>query len=318
MSRSFCFAAFAIALLSGLYSGCGQLPEINIHISTTTTTTQPSSDSPPADPDALENAPEIDPGQDSQGSLQPDNPDRQAAAAVLEPTGQTSIVSDRSTLDDPEWQRALAILRQRPGIRNGRGTKITLGRVFWEGAQPGERVQLVGVKLNDLKPTSTRGGRFKEVENGGFFVIEHINSRSRQNNRDPVEIGAYFHNRPTLWADVPSSQLGILGDIRLDWAAVNNRGKLRVIVNKPEAIQLTKLRVGPAIVGGPYGRDFEFDAHHSLEIPNITAGTYKLLFPEFDYQNSRWTVTIEPGKITELEFTAQSQTQITKVNEQLL
>ena len=222
---------------------------------------------------------------------------------------------DRSRLNDPEWQRAIDIISQRPGILEGRGTKITLGRIFWEGARAGERIQLVGTKLNELKPSSTGGGRFKEIENGGFFVVEHINSKARQNYRDPVEIGAYFHSRPTLWVDVPSGQLGILGDVWLYWSPVSERGMLRVVVQKPANIRLTTLKLGPAIVGGPYGRDFAFNSDLTLEIPNINTGTYKLLFPEFNYQKSRWTVTIEPGKVTELDFVARSQSVIEKVNE---
>ena len=226
-----------------------------------------------------------------------------------------NYVVDRSTLNDPEWQRAIDIISQRPGIKEGRGTKVTLGRIFWEGARPGERIQLVSTKLNSLKPSSTGGGRFKEIENGGFFVVEHINSKARQNYRDPVEIGAYFHSRPTLWVDVPSGQLGILGDVWLYWSPVKERGILRLVVQKPANISLTTLKVGPAIVGGPYGRDFAFNSDLTLEIPNINPGTYKLLFPEFNYQKSRWTVTIEPGKVTELDFVARSQTLIEKVNE---
>ena len=157
MSWSFCFASLAIALLSAFYTGCAQLPEINIHISTSTTTTQSATDSPPAASDALENAPEIAPEPGSQDAPQsahaPNNSDRQAAATILELVGQTSIVSDRAILNNSVWQRALEILRQHPSIRNGRGTKISLGRVFWEDAQPGERVQLVGGKLTVGSPT---------------------------------------------------------------------------------------------------------------------------------------------------------------------
>ncbi len=223
---------------------------------------------------------------------------------------------DVSRVNDPQWLEAISLANQRPDLASGRGF-VTLVRIFWQDAKPGETIQLVSGKLNELKSSTTGGGRYLQVPNGGFFIIEHIPPHP-SNNKDELEVGAYFHHKPTIMVDIPPiGQLGILGDLTLNWAGSSEVGALIIKVNKPldKEIKLTKIRLGPAIVGGPYGLDFKLDNNHQVVIKNLSAGTYKLLFPEFNYQKSRWTVEVFPQKATLLEFSAHNQTLIEKVQE---
>lgn len=100
--------------------------------------------------------------------------------------------------------------------------------------------------------------------------------------------------------------------------AHQNLGRIvaKIQLGTDEPITVKSLRLGPLVVGGPYGWSYEFNNDAVCMTDLLPAGTYRILLPDFDMVKSRWTVTVEPGRITRLEFTARSQQVIEKSREE--
>jgi len=182
---------------------------------------------------------------------------------------------------------------------------------------PGE-IQLSSVKLVSLK-TLTGGGMYRELRNSGFVLVEHINSTQRNAGRDPVHIGSYTHGQTTVWvAAPPRGQLGIAGDVVLLRQAKEDLGRIvaEIQFETDEPITVRSLRLGPVVVGGPYGWSYEFNNDAVCTTDLLPSGIYRILPPDFDMVKSRWVVTVKPGQTTHLKFTARSQKVLDKFSEE--
>jgi hypothetical protein len=72
------------------------------------------------------------------------------------------------------------------------------------------------------------------------------------------------------------------------------------------------------VVGGPYGRTYKFNNDGVCETGLLPPGTYEILLPDFDVVKSRWTVRVEAGRTTRLQFTARSQKVVEKSHEETI
>ena len=190
--------------------------------------------------------------------------------------------------------------------------------------QPGisrdaSEIQVSSVKLVGIKELSG-GGMYRELRNGEFVLVEHINS-TRNDGRDPVSLGSYTHRQATIDVAVPSrGQLGIAGDVVLVRPEKNELGRIvaqfRFANNEP--VIVTTLKLGPLVVGGPYGRTYKFNNDGVCETGLLPPGTYEILLPDFDIIKSRWTVRVEAGRTTRLQFTARSQKVVEKSREETI
>ncbi len=198
-------------------------------------------------------------------------------------------------------------------------------RLFFPEAvgEPTPKVSVLPAKQDIVQVTSTKvvslqelagGGVFRELANGDFILIEHINSTRRNEGRDPLRVGSFTHHDAEFLVPVPPrGQLGILGDVILSRPLPEAMGKieldLRFVGNewttsRPQSKY--QLQLGPCVVGGPYGVTREFNQDDQCDTGLLPPGEYHLLLPDFDVVKSRWTVTIKPGQVTRLRFEASS------------
>jgi hypothetical protein len=172
-------------------------------------------------------------------------------------------------------------------------------------------IQLGAVKLMTPEETNNGGGgAFKEIENGQFVVLEHVNNSRRRDGRDCVQVGSMTHHQGELWIQVPPpGQLGIVGDVVLKRTPPAEMGRLvvEVIDQSGKGVRVDNLLVGCVAVGGPYGARFPFVANGISATPQVSSGNYKVLLPDFDVAKSRWDVSISPGEVTYLRLSADSQ-----------
>lgn len=174
-------------------------------------------------------------------------------------------------------------------------------------------VQVTSTKVVSLQELSG-GGVFRELTNGDFILIEHINSTRRVNDRDPVRIGSFTHHVADFMVPVPPrGQLGILGDVVLSRPQPEAMGRieldLRFVGNDWKSVRPQpkyQLQLGPCVVGGAYGVTREFNHDYQCDTGLLPPGEYKLLLADFDMVKSRWTVTVKPGQVTRLRFEASS------------
>ena len=174
-------------------------------------------------------------------------------------------------------------------------------------------VQVTSTKVVSLEELSG-GGIFRELANGDFILIEHINSTRRKDNRDPVRVGSFTHHDAEFLVPVPPrGQLGILGDAILSRPQPESMGKIELDLRlvgpewKNTAPQAKyQLQLGPCVVGGVYGVTREFNHDYQCDTGLLPPGEYHLLLSDFDMVKSRWTVTIKPGQVTHLRFEASS------------
>lgn len=174
-------------------------------------------------------------------------------------------------------------------------------------------VQVTSTKVVSLQELSG-GGVFRELANGDFILIEHINSTRRVDGRDPVRIGSFTHHVADFMVPVPPrGQLGILGDVVLSRPQPEAMGRieldLRFVGDAWKSVSPQpkyQLQLGPCVVGGAYGVTREFNHDYQCDTGLLPPGEYKLLLPDFDMVKSRWTVTVKPGQVTRLRFEASS------------
>lgn len=174
-------------------------------------------------------------------------------------------------------------------------------------------VQVTSTKVVSLQELSG-GGVFRELTNGDFILIEHINSTRRVNDRDPVRVGSFTHHVADFMVPVPPrGQLGVLGDVVLSRPQPEAMGRieldLRFVGNGWKSVSPQpkyQLQLGPCVVGGAYGVTREFNHDYQCDTGLLPPGEYKLLLADFDMVQSRWTVTVKPGQVTRLWFEASS------------
>lgn len=216
-----------------------------------------------------------------------------------------------------EWRAMIAHSRNLPQMRAGNG-QMTLLRVVLKDGNPNAPVQLTSTKLV-LPQEGSGGGLYQQVQNGDFVLVEHINSARRKDEKDPVEIASFTHQRATAWVDVPPrGQLGILGDVVLAPLTAEKMGRIVATAqsDSQRPIMMRQFRIGPVAVGGPYGEALPFSLNLPTDTGKIAPGTYKILLSDFDMTKSRWTVEVRPGEVTQLQFLAHSQREIEKVGEE--
>jgi hypothetical protein len=180
------------------------------------------------------------------------------------------------------------------------------------------KIQLTSIKLVVFDDFPNGGGMYKELSSGDFVLIEHINSTRREAGADPLTIGSLTHQHVKLRVPVPpSGELGIAGDVVLFPTDQDSRGRIiaEVIYDGDEPVKAQRLSIGPVVVGGIYGRDFEFNEHGFCSTNRMSPGRYKIHLPDFDVKSSRWNVTVKPNSVTYLRFRATSQKDVRLENE---
>lgn len=237
--------------------------------------------------------------------------------AELEATAEEPAFQIEQNTRTRQWRTMIAHARNLPQLRAGNG-QLTLMRVVLKDGNPNAPIQLTSTKLV-LPQDGSGGGLYQQIKNGDFILVEHINSARRKDEKDPVEIGSFTHQRATVWVDVPPrGKLGVLGDVILAPVAVEKMG--RIVANTESdsrrPIKMRQIRIGPIAVGGPYGEALPLGLNVSADTGKIAPGTYKILLPDFDMAKSRWTVEVRPGEVTQLQFLAHSQREIEKVAEE--
>jgi len=254
--------------------------------------------------------------QDSQTKTTP------GTSAVSKPTAKSNAAdktrTDRLTirtdeLDASEWQEAIQSAKDHLGTFRHR---YTLFRVLTADERSDARVQLKAIKLKKLTSKyDGGGGTYRSERTGAFVLWQHIKSAVTKDGKDPLEVGAFGFGRETLWVDVPQAgTVQVLGDIVLETASPEARGSLQIDIDPNDIKDARKLVIGPIVAGGPFGRSITIE-DGKCRIPELPAGTYKLLLPEFDVKKSRWDVTIKPRTTTHLMFVVESATEIVKAEE---
>ncbi len=187
---------------------------------------------------------------------------------------------------------------------------------------PAKTVQLTSNKLLGFTDFPNGGGRFREVHHGSFVIVEHINSASRKGDKDLVEIGSFTHGNTQIWVPVPPrGELGILGDVILKRTAPQRLGRIVAEIVDPlleGQLKLGALLVGSKVVGGSFGLAYKFSKQGVTASDRLSPGDYKILLPAFDVARSRWEVTVEPGKVTYLQFTVDTNRRVHLAGKQLL
>ena len=238
--------------------------------------------------------------------------------AELEATAEEPTFHIERNTKTREWRAMIAHARNLPQMRAGNG-QMTLMRVVLKDGNPKAPVQLTSTKL--VLPQKGGGGLHQQVRNGDFVLVEHINSARRKDEKDPVEIASFTHRRATVWGDVPPrGQLGILGDVVLAPLPAEKMGRIVATTQSDSRrpIMMRQFRIGPIAVGGPYGETLPFSLNLPADTGKIAPGTYKILLPDFDMTNSRWTIDVRPGETTRLQFLAHSQREVEKVGEEYI
>ncbi len=237
--------------------------------------------------------------------------------AELDATAEEPAFQIEHNTKTRQWRAMIAHARNLPSLRAGNG-QLTLMRIVLKDGNPNAPIQLTSTKLV-LPQDGSGGGLYQQIKNGDFILVEHINSARRKNEKDPVEIGSFTHQRATVWVDVPPrGKLGVLGDVILPPVPTEKMGRIVAIAQSDSRrpINVRQLRIGPIAVGGPYGETLPFRLNVPADTGKIAPGTYKILAPDFDMVKSRWTVEVRPGEVTQLQFLAHSQRQIEKVTEE--
>jgi hypothetical protein len=212
---------------------------------------------------------------------------------------------DTAEVRSAVWLDAIAQASQQAPLRSGNG-RITLFRVLLEGNQS-KAVQLKATKLKGLGVMSG-GGTYLQLSHGDFALMEHIHSTSRKNGEDLLRIGSTSHGAAEIRVPVPDSgALAVLGDVVLSEASAEQKGVLEATIETNGVAGLAQnisMRLGPIVVGGPYGETLEFDSLGRTPRIPLAPGTYKIVMPDFDLVKSRFTIELEPGERLQIHFRA--------------
>ncbi len=238
-------------------------------------------------------------------------PKKSKATSELPKNSRVKI--DLSDCDSPEWKAAIDRQQDVPRIKSGHG-QMTLLRVVLPGASPDALLQITSTKVVELGQGG--GGAFRQIQNGDFIVVEHINSARRRNGKDPIEIGGFACHRAKLYVDVPPpGKLGILGDVILTPCAPQEMGFVIVTVEEETvgSLEHQKFIIGPIAVGGPYGKAFPFSRDYLCATGPIAPGEYKTFLPGFNRAKNRKTIQVLPGKVTHVRFAENAQEKVVKI-----
>ena len=252
-------------------------------------------------PDGTQGTQRVEPDRLTQPTPAPDDGSRTGAperplvtrikAPVRVPADQRYVI-DRSLVQGKEWQDMLAAAR-------GAHLHGTLVRVFLEHATESDLIQAVAGKLANPK-LSSGGGRQREFPSGTFLLVEHLGSAS-ETGREPLELGNPLHGVSKIWLPVaPAGTIAGGGDVVLGRMASAQLGQLEVRL--PPGYRMGPLAIGPLVVGGRYGEEFECASNGACRVTDLAPGPYKLQFPKIDAKRSRFDANIEPGKRLILDF----------------
>ncbi len=212
-------------------------------------------------------------------------------APVRVPSDQRYVVDD-SLLESDEWQEMLAAARE--AHQHG-----TLVRVFLEHATESDLIQASAAKISD-PARSQGGGAQRQFPSGTFLLLEHPGG-SGETGRASLELGNRRHGVSTIWLPVaPDETIAAGGDIVLGRMALSQMGEIEVRL--PAGYRIGSLVVGPLVVGGPFGHEFECNTNGSCRASGLAPGPYKLQFPKIDAERSRFDASVEPGKRLILDF----------------
>lgn len=221
---------------------------------------------------------------------------------------------DQEQLETTVWQKALDVARRHIVIQDKIGS-FTLVRVFVQYPERETILQVASARVKRLEDDS--GGLYRQVTNGEFFIVEHGANRRRRNGQDPFSLGSFHHTRPELWVDVPKlGTVSALGDVLLPGYPEDDGGVLAVniMVETKHAATFPTLIVGPAAVGGPYGRKYKIN-DGSVRIPKLTPGPYRILLDKSDPFKNHWDIEIKSQRTTTVTLLAKSQTLVEKAAE---
>ena len=212
------------------------------------------------------------------------------------------------------WLDAVARVETFPAAGSGTG-QLSIVRVFIEDPEHNDQIQAQATKLMSLAERYG-GGSFRNLKNGDFLVLEHVNNHHRQNNRDPLALASTRHGRAEVMIPVPEpGTIQAYGDITLSKAPCSELATLQLnIDNNGVDKQVSSIRLGPITVGGPYGEKFICNDPGFCEIDNIAPGPYWLLFDRFNPAQSRWELNLETGEILEMNFEIMDRSTIQRIS----
>ena len=241
----------------------------------------------------------------------------QPAAAVAQENG---FRVDRARIATPEWQQMIALSKELPTIRLGNG-QMTLMRVLLEDGDPDTLIQMKGSTLVcPERDGSGGGGDCRQMRSGDFVLVDHSGKARQPGSKEPVEIATLTHYRTTIQVPAPPrGKLEILGDVILSPFPQEKMGRIVATATSgtQQQLKISRLCLGPLVVGGLYGKTWPFGLDHPFDSERITPGSYEIYLPDFDRKTSRWTVTVSPAAVTRLRFLAHSQQEIEKIEEPL-
>lgn len=135
-----------------------------------------------------------------------------SAAFSSEPV--SFCVLDRSHLESPEWQTAIATAKSHMSRFGGYYSLLRV--VLQEPKSDHERLRVDATKLKDLTPEYYGGGgRFRDVASGGFVLIQHLpNGASSVNGTAPVVLRSLYRGMATIQIPIPTRDvLQVVGDV---------------------------------------------------------------------------------------------------------
>lgn len=135
---------------------------------------------------------------------------------------------DRSHLESPEWQTAIATAKSHMSRFGGYYSLLRI--VLREPLSDHEQLRVDATKLKDLTPEySGGGGRFRDAANGGFVLMQHV-SASPAKGTEPMVIRSIYRGMATIRIPVPTRDvLQVLGDVVIHPRAATERLSLVVL-----------------------------------------------------------------------------------------
>lgn len=134
------------------------------------------------------------------------------AAFTSEPVSFCDL--DRSHLESPEWQTAIATAKSHMSRFGGYYSLLRV--VLQEPKSDHERLRVDATKLKELTPEySGGGGRFRDVASGGFVLMQHLpNGASSVNGTAPIIFRSLYRGMATIQIPIPARDvLQVVGDV---------------------------------------------------------------------------------------------------------
>lgn len=132
------------------------------------------------------------------------------AEFTAEPVSFCSL--DRTRLESPEWQTAIATAKSHMSRFGGYYSLLRV--VLQEPKSNHERLRVDANKLKDLTPEyHGGGGRFRDVASGDFVLMQHVPA-SHAKGTDPVVLRSLYRGMATIQITVPTRDvLQVVGDV---------------------------------------------------------------------------------------------------------